>query len=237
MAAPRLDTVSREVLRHPQFQDKVSLGRKPDHFICEPSRPDSSSPALSLTQAPIRSLGRVSGAVSGTRSPSGKPPRAAAKGARHQSKCGGVETVSCSCFAMDGERARTASVPTSTAQSGPCFLLSSDSDNDPFSLRHLSFCRKVHRGSSSPGPSTARLGGLRHPAHPTHARIHRGPTWTIHPTVWTLRRPSRAPLATKRRTRPSWLRPPPSTSWTASSSSSPSRLLSSTLPRPTRTAE
>jgi len=31
---PRLDTVSREVLRHEEFQGKVKLGRVRDHFIC-----------------------------------------------------------------------------------------------------------------------------------------------------------------------------------------------------------
>jgi DNA-directed RNA polymerase I and III subunit RPAC1 len=31
---PRLDTVSREVLRHGEFKDKVKLGRIRDHFIC-----------------------------------------------------------------------------------------------------------------------------------------------------------------------------------------------------------
>jgi DNA-directed RNA polymerase I and III subunit RPAC1 len=33
---PRLDTVSREVLRHDEFKDKVKLGRVRDHFICTP---------------------------------------------------------------------------------------------------------------------------------------------------------------------------------------------------------
>jgi DNA-directed RNA polymerase I and III subunit RPAC1 len=33
---PRLDTVSREVLRHNEFKDKVKLGRVRDHFICIP---------------------------------------------------------------------------------------------------------------------------------------------------------------------------------------------------------
>jgi DNA-directed RNA polymerase I and III subunit RPAC1 len=32
---PRLDTVSREVLRHNEFKDKVKLGRVRDHFICK----------------------------------------------------------------------------------------------------------------------------------------------------------------------------------------------------------
>lgn len=32
---PRKDTVSREVLRHPEFEGKVKLGRVRDHFICE----------------------------------------------------------------------------------------------------------------------------------------------------------------------------------------------------------
>jgi DNA-directed RNA polymerases I and III subunit RPAC1 len=32
---PRLDTVSREVLRHSEFKDKVKLGRVRDHFICK----------------------------------------------------------------------------------------------------------------------------------------------------------------------------------------------------------
>jgi DNA-directed RNA polymerase I and III subunit RPAC1 len=30
---PMYDTVSREVLRHPEFEGKVKLGRKRDHFI------------------------------------------------------------------------------------------------------------------------------------------------------------------------------------------------------------
>lgn len=32
---PRKDTVSREVLRHKEFQDKVRLTRVRDHFICK----------------------------------------------------------------------------------------------------------------------------------------------------------------------------------------------------------
>ena len=32
---PRKDTVSREVLRHPEFQDLVELTRIRDHFLCE----------------------------------------------------------------------------------------------------------------------------------------------------------------------------------------------------------
>lgn len=32
---PRKDTVSREVLRHPEFEDLVELTRVRDHFICE----------------------------------------------------------------------------------------------------------------------------------------------------------------------------------------------------------
>ena len=32
---PRKDTVSREVLRHPEFQDLVQLTRIRDHFICK----------------------------------------------------------------------------------------------------------------------------------------------------------------------------------------------------------
>lgn len=35
VANPRLDTVSREVLRHDEFKDIVTLGRVRDHFICE----------------------------------------------------------------------------------------------------------------------------------------------------------------------------------------------------------
>jgi len=31
---PRKDTVSREVLRHPEFQDLVQLSRIRDHFLC-----------------------------------------------------------------------------------------------------------------------------------------------------------------------------------------------------------
>jgi len=33
VANPRLDTVSREVLRHDEFKDRVALGRQRDHFI------------------------------------------------------------------------------------------------------------------------------------------------------------------------------------------------------------
>lgn len=36
---PRKDTVSREVLRHPEFKDKVELTRIRDHFICEWTSP------------------------------------------------------------------------------------------------------------------------------------------------------------------------------------------------------
>ena len=32
---PRRDTVSREVLRHPEFENLVKLGRVRDHFLCE----------------------------------------------------------------------------------------------------------------------------------------------------------------------------------------------------------
>ena len=32
---PRRDTVSREVLRHPEFENLVQLGRIRDHFLCE----------------------------------------------------------------------------------------------------------------------------------------------------------------------------------------------------------
>lgn len=35
MKNPRRDTVSREVLRHPEFEDLVKLGRIRDHFLCE----------------------------------------------------------------------------------------------------------------------------------------------------------------------------------------------------------
>ncbi len=35
VAKPRLDTVSREVLRHEEFKDIVRLSRIRDHFICE----------------------------------------------------------------------------------------------------------------------------------------------------------------------------------------------------------
>ena len=35
VADPRRDTVSREVLRHDKFKDKVFLGRVRDHFLCE----------------------------------------------------------------------------------------------------------------------------------------------------------------------------------------------------------
>ena len=32
---PRRDTVSQEVLRHPEFENLVKLGRIRDHFLCE----------------------------------------------------------------------------------------------------------------------------------------------------------------------------------------------------------
>ena len=35
IANPRRDTVSREVLRHKEFQDIVQLSRVRDHFICK----------------------------------------------------------------------------------------------------------------------------------------------------------------------------------------------------------
>lgn len=38
VANARADTVSREVLRHPEFEGKVELGRVRDHFICEQAR-------------------------------------------------------------------------------------------------------------------------------------------------------------------------------------------------------
>jgi DNA-directed RNA polymerase I and III subunit RPAC1 len=41
----RRDTVSREVLRHKEFEEKVRLGRVRDHFLCE----WASSFALSLS--------------------------------------------------------------------------------------------------------------------------------------------------------------------------------------------
>jgi DNA-directed RNA polymerase I and III subunit RPAC1 len=35
VANARKDTVSREVLRHPEFDGKVKLGRVSDHFLCK----------------------------------------------------------------------------------------------------------------------------------------------------------------------------------------------------------
>ena len=35
IANARADTVSREVLRHVEFEGKVALGRVRDHFLCE----------------------------------------------------------------------------------------------------------------------------------------------------------------------------------------------------------
>lgn len=35
VADARLDTISREVLRHKEFENKVRLGRVRDHFICK----------------------------------------------------------------------------------------------------------------------------------------------------------------------------------------------------------
>lgn len=40
IANARADTVSREVLRHPEFEGLVSLGRVRDHFICESTGSD-----------------------------------------------------------------------------------------------------------------------------------------------------------------------------------------------------
>jgi hypothetical protein len=51
---PRLDTVSREVLRHDEFKDKVKLGRVRDHFICKHHKP-----FFACTRADWQSLLRV----------------------------------------------------------------------------------------------------------------------------------------------------------------------------------
>lgn len=37
---PRKDTVSREVLRHPEFEDLVELARIRDHFLCKLPSPE-----------------------------------------------------------------------------------------------------------------------------------------------------------------------------------------------------
>lgn len=42
---PRRDTVSREVLRHPEFEGKVKLGRKRDHFIFNVESTGAMTPA------------------------------------------------------------------------------------------------------------------------------------------------------------------------------------------------
>lgn len=51
---PRNDSVSREVLRHPEFEGKVTLGRVRDHFICmSHASADVMCPwPSSLTEAP-----------------------------------------------------------------------------------------------------------------------------------------------------------------------------------------
>jgi DNA-directed RNA polymerase alpha subunit len=52
---PRLDTVSREVLRHPEFEKKVKLGRVRDHFICNgPPVPFLTRKFLSKVQVSYR---------------------------------------------------------------------------------------------------------------------------------------------------------------------------------------
>jgi DNA-directed RNA polymerases I and III subunit RPAC1 len=45
---PRLDTVSREVLRHDEFKDRVKLGRVRDHFICTTSQNFITNAIISL---------------------------------------------------------------------------------------------------------------------------------------------------------------------------------------------
>ena len=46
---PRLDTVSREVLRHDEFKNKVKLGRVRDHFICKDPCPRTKNPMLTAS--------------------------------------------------------------------------------------------------------------------------------------------------------------------------------------------
>jgi DNA-directed RNA polymerase I and III subunit RPAC1 len=54
---PRLDTVSREVLRYPEFRDKVKLGRVRDHFICmSPRLYAGESPQADNSHTPFSSL-------------------------------------------------------------------------------------------------------------------------------------------------------------------------------------
>lgn len=55
---PRKDTVSREVLRHPEFQDLVQLSRIRDHFLCELFALDTCVVRRSLTPISQRRVGR-----------------------------------------------------------------------------------------------------------------------------------------------------------------------------------
>jgi DNA-directed RNA polymerase I and III subunit RPAC1 len=55
----RKDTVSREILRHPQFSDVVTLGRRRDHFICKSRFSASSCQALLICcTVEIESIGQ-----------------------------------------------------------------------------------------------------------------------------------------------------------------------------------
>lgn len=60
----RKDTVSREVLRHPELADKVRLGRVQDHFLCAWAANESASsrPACTSHRSSCRPLSRSSGA-------------------------------------------------------------------------------------------------------------------------------------------------------------------------------
>jgi len=49
VANARKDTVTREVLRHSEFEDKVQLGRVRDHFLCK--LPTSRALSLSCSRA------------------------------------------------------------------------------------------------------------------------------------------------------------------------------------------
>jgi hypothetical protein len=53
----RRDTVSREVLRHPEFANCVKLGRRREHFICKSSTP------IGTRLMPSRSRAGVDGSI------------------------------------------------------------------------------------------------------------------------------------------------------------------------------
>ena len=66
VANARADTVSREVLRHVEFEGKVALGRLRDHFLCTSLDPTGNVRALTHRNSLNRKCGTVRAASTAT---------------------------------------------------------------------------------------------------------------------------------------------------------------------------